>query len=239
MKANLLPCIQVSLSAGLLLDRTHAEDEARWPTAVARERQETRRTYAARCAVAQAQQLVEQPGPPGEHGVPEPTVHQAAVMDLTGAGDEMAPRWRNDPQGGRLSELVAGGELAADEVLGQAVDSAVPTGLPAPQEACIASDPSTAVELCLSAVLHIALAVTLTSADLVRSGTGKRPLMPIGPGYDDPEYDNYDPARHGQNTPLRQWLYEKLAATGLSHAHDLAAGQAPPPTGTTASTTRN
>ncbi|MDV9202483.1 hypothetical protein, partial [Streptomyces sp. Wh19] len=168
VKVNLLPCIQVSLSAGLLLDRARAEDDARWPTAVARERQETRRTYAARCAVAQAQQVAEQVDPPGEHGVPLPTVHQAAVMDLTGAGDEMAARWRNDPQEAAawLSELVAGGELAADEVLDQAVDSAVLTGLLALQEARTASDPSTAVELCLSAVPHIALAVTLASADL-------------------------------------------------------------------------
>lgn len=87
----------------------------------------TRRAYAARCAVAQAQQVAEQADPPGEHGVPLPTVHQAAVMDLTGAGDEMAARWRNDPQEATawLRELVAGGELAADEVLDQAVDSAV------------------------------------------------------------------------------------------------------------------
>ncbi|MEV6747536.1 hypothetical protein AB0N21_24625 [Streptomyces sp. NPDC051080] len=75
---SLLPRIQVSLSAGLLLDRARAEDDARWPAAVARERQETRRTYAARCAVAMAQQVAEWAGPPG-------------------AGDEMAARWRTDP----------------------------------------------------------------------------------------------------------------------------------------------
>ncbi|MER5370637.1 hypothetical protein [Streptomyces sp. NPDC002722] len=94
---SLLPRIQVSLSAGLLLDRARAEDDARWPAAVARERQEARRTYAARCDVAMAQQVAERAGPPGEHGVPLPTVHQAAAMDLTGAGDEMAARWRTAP----------------------------------------------------------------------------------------------------------------------------------------------
>ncbi|MGQ7754281.1 hypothetical protein ACUN29_38445 [Streptomyces sp. WC2508] len=51
--------------------------------------------------------------------------------------------------------------------------------------------------------------------------------MPIGPGYDDSEYDNYDPAWHDQDTPFRQWLYEKLTAAGFSHAHDLAACKAP------------
>ncbi|WP_326763266.1 hypothetical protein OG978_47175 (plasmid) [Streptomyces sp. NBC_01591] len=61
-----------------------------------------------------------------------------------------------------LRELVAGGELAADEVLDEAVDSAVLTGLLALQEARTATDPSTAAELCLNAVPHIAL-VTLAS----------------------------------------------------------------------------
>ncbi|GAA0444349.1 hypothetical protein ACFQ2B_00425 [Streptomyces stramineus] len=40
------------------------------------------------------------------------------------------------------------------------------TGLLALQEVQTASDPSTAAELCLSAVPHIALAVALASADL-------------------------------------------------------------------------
>jgi hypothetical protein len=39
--------------------------------------------------------------------------------------------------------------------------------------------------------------------------------MPIiGPGPDDPEYDNYDPAWETQDTPFRRWLYEKLTAAG-------------------------
>ncbi|WP_326763357.1 hypothetical protein OG978_46530 (plasmid) [Streptomyces sp. NBC_01591] len=61
---------------------------------------------------------------------------------------------------------MAGGELTAGEVLDEAADSAVLTGLLALQEARIASNPCTAAELCLSAVPHIALAVTLASADL-------------------------------------------------------------------------
>ncbi|MET9659000.1 hypothetical protein [Streptomyces sp. NPDC006510] len=44
---SLLPCIQVSLAAATLLDRARAEDDARWPAAVAWERKEARRTYAA------------------------------------------------------------------------------------------------------------------------------------------------------------------------------------------------
>ncbi|MDX3166006.1 hypothetical protein PV516_19650 [Streptomyces scabiei] len=168
VEVDLLPCLQVSLSAATLLDLARAEDDARWPTAVAREREETRRTYAARCSVAEAQELTEQAGPPGEHGVPLPTVHQSAAMNLTSAGDEVAARWRHDPQqaAALVRDLVASGELTVDEVLDEAVDAAVLPGLLALEGARGASDPSTAAELCLSAVPHIALAATLASADL-------------------------------------------------------------------------
>ncbi|MEU3188679.1 hypothetical protein ABZ707_31450 [Streptomyces sp. NPDC006923] len=167
VEVGLLPCIQVSLAAAALLDRARAEDDARWPTVMAWEREEARRTYAARCAVAEAQKLAERTEPPGEHGVLLPTVEQSAAIDLASAGDEVAARWLTDPEeaAALLRELVASGELAAGEVLDEAVDSAVLTGLLALQEARTASDPSTAAELCISAVPHIALAVTLASAD--------------------------------------------------------------------------
>ncbi|MFK8844724.1 hypothetical protein [Streptomyces sp. Ac-502] len=52
--------------------------------------------------------------------------------------------------------------------------------------------------------------------------------MPIiGPGYDDPEYDDYDPAWKTQETPFRQWLYMRFAAAGFSHAADIAVSYAP------------
>ncbi|MCZ0983937.1 hypothetical protein O1L60_45055 [Streptomyces diastatochromogenes] len=52
--------------------------------------------------------------------------------------------------------------------------------------------------------------------------------MPIiGPGLDDPEYDDYDPAWRGQDTPLRRWLLEKLTAAGNSCAADIACSYAP------------
>ena len=165
---DLLPSMQVSLSAAALLDLARAEDDARWPAAVVRERGEARRTYAARCAAAAAQEVVEQADPPGEHGVPLPTVEQSAAMDLVSAGEEVAARWRRDPGEAAVlvRVLVAGGELAADEVLDEAADVAVLAGLLVLQEARTASDPSMAAELCLSAVPHMVLAVTLASADL-------------------------------------------------------------------------
>lgn len=119
---GLLPCVQVSLSAAVLLDLAR-EDDARWPVAGARERAESGRTYVAWCAVAQAEELAEQAGP---SGVLLPTVEQAAAIDLASAGDDVAECWRHDPQQAvaLVRELVTGGEFTADEVLSGAVDCA-------------------------------------------------------------------------------------------------------------------
>lgn len=163
---NLLPLKMTALSAATLLDLAGDEDRARWPAVAAREQEEADRTYAARCAVAQAQELVEDAGPPG--GVPLPTLEQAAVIDLASAGDEVAAQWRDDPEQAvaLVYELAAGGEFSVDEVLDAAVEATVLTGLLALHVASTASDPSTAAERCLGAVPYIALAVTLASADL-------------------------------------------------------------------------
>ncbi|WP_059006759.1 hypothetical protein [Streptomyces specialis] len=179
---DLMPCIKVSLSAATLLDRARAEDEARWPAAVEREREEARRTYAARCAVAQAQALLEEfseeegfsdkeglvEKEPGPSGVPVPTAQQATDAELISAGDEVAAQWLTDPEQAvaRVRELTVGGELAASEILDQAVDSAVLSGLLALQGARTTPDPSTAAEQCVAATPYLALAVTLASVDL-------------------------------------------------------------------------
>lgn len=137
---DLMPLRKVALTAATLLDFARDEDDARWPAVVVREQEEAVRTYAARCVVARAQELVEDAGPPG---VPLPTAEQAGVIDLASAGDAVAARWRRDPQQAvvLVHELVAGGEFSVDEVLDAAVDATV-------------------------LVPHIALAVTLASADL-------------------------------------------------------------------------
>ncbi|MFD8119420.1 hypothetical protein [Streptomyces microflavus] len=52
--------------------------------------------------------------------------------------------------------------------------------------------------------------------------------MPIiGPGYDDPEYDNYDPAWKTQDTLFRRWLVEKLTEKGSDLAAEIASAYAP------------
>ncbi|GAA1710382.1 hypothetical protein [Streptomyces yatensis] len=52
--------------------------------------------------------------------------------------------------------------------------------------------------------------------------------MPIiGPGPDDPEYDNWDPSWRHQDTPFRRWLLEKLTEAGWSFAAETATSSAP------------
>ncbi|MFD4369991.1 hypothetical protein [Streptomyces sp. NPDC058486] len=116
--------------------------------------------------MAQAQEFAEQ-AELGENCVPLPTVEQTAAMDLVSAGFEVAARWRADPQEAAtlVHELAAGGELAVDEILDEAVDAAVVAGLLVLLEARAATDPSAAAELCLGALPHITLAVALASAD--------------------------------------------------------------------------
>lgn len=168
VEVSLMPCIQVSLSAALLLDRAQAEDADRWVGAVRHEVEQARRTFTARCAVAQAQDATEPAGTVGEHGVPLPTVEQGAAMDLAGAGGEVAARWREDPSqaAALVLELAATGEFTTREVLDEAVSTTVVAGLLALQATRGTSDPTMAAELCLSAVPYLVLAVTLASADL-------------------------------------------------------------------------
>ncbi|MFE3865762.1 hypothetical protein ACFXPT_35875 [Streptomyces goshikiensis] len=51
------------------MDRARAEDDAGWPAVAAWERAQAQRTYAARCAVAQAEEFVEQGDPLGQNDV--------------------------------------------------------------------------------------------------------------------------------------------------------------------------
>lgn len=168
VEVSLLPCRQVAASAALLLDRAIEEDTARWPAAVAREQKDAARTHAARCAVAEAQEATEQAGSPGPPGVPLPAAQQAAAIDLAAAGDEVAAQWREDPGEvvALVGELVSDGRFTAGEVLDQAVDAATQTGLLVLAQTHTAPDPSTAAELCLGAIPHFVLAVSLASADL-------------------------------------------------------------------------
>ncbi|MFJ4672676.1 hypothetical protein [Kitasatospora purpeofusca] len=160
-----LPVVYLSHTAAPLLEAARAEDEARWPAVVEWEREQSRRAFAARVALARAQEIVEEPGVPGP--VPLPTAEQGAAIDLAGAGDAVAELWREDPaQALALAqELAAGGEFTAAEVLDTAVDTAIGAGLLALADARTASDPGLMAEQCLQAVPYLVLAVALASAD--------------------------------------------------------------------------
>ncbi|WP_329485015.1 hypothetical protein OG618_00185 [Kitasatospora sp. NBC_01246] len=161
-----LPVVYLSRTAAPLLEAARAEDDARWPAAVAREREQARRTSAARVALGRAEEIVEEPGL--SWPVPLPTAQQSAVIDLAGAGDQVAELWRADPAQAAavVRELVAGGEFTPAEVLDAAVEAAVGAGLLALADAGTASDPSMMAEQCLGAVPYLVLAVALASADL-------------------------------------------------------------------------
>ncbi|MBD2829905.1 hypothetical protein ID875_21315 [Streptomyces globisporus] len=169
VEVTTLSCMRVALSGPLLLEMARGEDAARWPGEVAREDAAARRTYAARCALADAHDAAHGPG--RDRGpVPLPTAGQGAAMELVAAGSDVAAQWREDPAqaAALVLELTAGGELGLDEVLDEAADTAAVAGLLALAEARTAatSDPSAAAELCLAAVPHFSLAVALASADL-------------------------------------------------------------------------
>ncbi|MFJ2675097.1 hypothetical protein [Streptomyces sp. NPDC087525] len=162
---DLMPLRKVTLTAAILLDRARDEDTDRWPAAVAREQETAARTYAARCVVTRAQDLLEEPGVPG---VPVPAAEQAAEAELISAGDAVAAQWRHDPEQAvaLVRELAAGGEFSVDEILDAAVDSTVLTGLVALQGGVDAADPSATAEQCVGGVPYLALAVALASIDL-------------------------------------------------------------------------
>ncbi|MEV7783373.1 hypothetical protein [Kitasatospora sp. NPDC088351] len=161
-----LPVVYLGRTAVPLLEAARAEDDARWPAAVAREREQAQRTSAARVALARAEEIVEEPG--ASWPVPLPTAEQSAVIDLAGAGDQVAELWRVDPAQAvaLVNALTAGGEFTAAEVLDAAVDAAIGAGLLALADAGTASDPSMMAEQCLEAAPYLVLAVALASADL-------------------------------------------------------------------------
>lgn len=92
----------------------------------------------------------------------------ATQREQAAAEQTFAALWRDDPQRAvtLLGTLASSGEFTAAEILDEAADTVALTGLLVLHEVPSATDPSTAAELCLSAVPHFALAVTLASADL-------------------------------------------------------------------------
>ncbi|MEO3977989.1 hypothetical protein [Streptomyces sp. CAU 1734] len=166
---SLLQCVQLSLSAQLLLDLAVEEDAARWPEDVRPARAVPRRTFAERCAEFGPQRAVKggAPVPRSVGAVPAHRVPSEGRA-LFEVGTLVCERWTDDPQQAiaRVEEAVATGAFTAGEILDEAADCAVTVGLLTLDGARGQSDPSMAAEHCLLAVRHFAVAVALASADL-------------------------------------------------------------------------
>lgn len=177
---NLWPLAGLSLSASSRLDQARAQDAARWPAVVAKEQEDDGRTFAARCAAAEAERVLseagadeaDRPGPAG--AIPLPTVPQFAAMALAGVGADFLTALLDDPEQAikQLREAASTGEFTVDQILDEAADTAVLAGLLALHKAQRESDsdPSTAAEGCLAATRHFALAVSVASADVEEPG---------------------------------------------------------------------
>ncbi|MEV4505994.1 hypothetical protein [Streptomyces klenkii] len=171
---DLWPLSALSLSASTRLDVARAQDAARWPTAVVQEQEDQQRTFAARCAAAEGEQILYEaefgdtsgrPQPPGV--IPLSTVLQSAAMALAGAGADFLTELLDDPEQAisRLHETAATGEFTTKEILDEATDMAVMSGLMSLREAQRMPAPSTAAEGCLAASRSFALAVFVASAE--------------------------------------------------------------------------
>ncbi|MGV9427116.1 hypothetical protein ACWDO7_22870 [Streptomyces sp. NPDC003656] len=170
---HLLPIMQVAAAARYIVDAARAEDTGRWPAVAAREAEEHGRTFAARCAAAEAEDAIWQAqftedsdGALG--GLALFTPSQAAHSALVEAGEAFLAALQDDPQEAvsQLQELVATGEFTAEQVLDAALDTAVLCGLLVLQELRPSSDAGMAAESCLAAGRYFSLAVSVASIDL-------------------------------------------------------------------------
>ncbi|MFI6056363.1 hypothetical protein ACIBCO_40690 [Streptomyces violascens] len=89
-------------------------------------------------------------------------------MALAGVGADFLTELLDDPERAidRLRALVATGEFTVDQVLDEAMDTAMLSGLLMLREAQDELDPSMAAEKCLVASRHFVLAVSVASADV-------------------------------------------------------------------------
>ncbi|MDT0323169.1 hypothetical protein [Streptomyces millisiae] len=165
---------ELSVSASIRLDDARAEDATRWPTVVAQEEADSRRTFAARCVTAELEQVLNDVGfGAGDH--PQPldaealvTAPQSAAMRRAGVGGDFLVALLEDPEQAVIwvRGVAASGEFTVDQILDEAVDTAMLSGLISLRKAQSEADPSTAAEGCLAASRHFALAVSVASADL-------------------------------------------------------------------------
>ncbi|WP_327309724.1 hypothetical protein OG730_41475 (plasmid) [Streptomyces sp. NBC_01298] len=172
---NLLPIVVLGAAAGPRLDAARQEDAARWPDAVAREETEGQRTFEARCAAAEADQVLVDAvlGPveddlPGPGAIALPTASQSAAMALPAISADFLASFLDDPEAaiGLVKAATSTGEFTVGQILDDAVDTAVLAGLMILRGLQNPTDPSAAAETCLMATRQFTQAVIVASADL-------------------------------------------------------------------------
>ncbi|MFE2850199.1 hypothetical protein ACFXJO_03600 [Streptomyces lavendulae] len=172
---SLLPIVVLSAAAGPRLDAARQEDAGRWPDAVAREETEGQRTFEARCAAAEADQVLadavlgaDEDGPRAPGTVALPTASQSADMALPAISADFLASFQEDPEAAieMVKTVTATGEFTVGQILDDAVDTAVLAGLMILRGLENPTDPSTAAETCLLAARQFALVVMVASADV-------------------------------------------------------------------------
>ncbi|MFJ5635260.1 hypothetical protein ACIQF5_21815 [Streptomyces goshikiensis] len=172
---SLLPIVVLSAAAGPQLDAARQEDAARWPDAVALEETDGQRTFEARRAAAEADQVLADAilGPDEDgHRAPGtialPTASQSAAMALPAISADFLASFREDPEAAieLVKTATATGEFTVGQILDDAVDTAVLAGLMILRGLQNPADPSAAAETCLMAARQFALVVMVASLDL-------------------------------------------------------------------------
>ncbi|MFD3920275.1 hypothetical protein [Streptomyces sp. NPDC058595] len=164
VSVSVWPFAALALSASTRLEAAGAEDDVRWPAAVAAEEKDRDRTFAARCVAAEAEQITADPA----YADTIFSAAQHAAMEGLGVGADFLIDLLDDPHQAidRARERAASGELTVDEILDEATDTAVLSGLLALRQAQKEQDPSTAAETCLAASRHFVLAIQVASTDI-------------------------------------------------------------------------
>ncbi|MGW0948595.1 hypothetical protein ACWD4O_39395 [Streptomyces sp. NPDC002623] len=135
---HLEPLADLCRSAGTRVDTARARDAARRPPSVTGEKEEAER------------------------------LTPCAADTLADAGSDFLTELLDVPAqaGRRAQELASAGGFTVDQILDEAADTAVLSGLLSLHEAQRQSDPSTAAAKCLAAAGHFALAVSVVSVDV-------------------------------------------------------------------------
>ncbi|MFF3584680.1 hypothetical protein [Streptomyces mirabilis] len=100
--------------------------------------------------------------------IPSQPLVQCAASALTDVGADFLTELLDDPAQAikRAREPVGTGEVTVDQILDEATDTALLSGLLSLHEAELQSDPGTAAAKCVAATGYFALAISVISVDV-------------------------------------------------------------------------